>query len=750
MDYIKYETDLADNLSTKLVIQDHTANGYRVFDSFDEFWDFSDNTLPHLRYFSEVVFEDAPQAPIVHVGISSRSKMPKKKITSTIQSVISGMLEVFQTSYHDTQNVPISPKDLVVMDECGISSHGFWIYSFHILAPSFSFSGYKEASTFLDDLILRVPKKIRHYLFLPCSPPIQYIRVLDSTFPDDTRNKKISSYSSSLGTATDMHRSALFVNHFLDLKVESGSQTTSEDSCSNFSEKTNEPIQVDDPQLAVTNEIDGDNFNVDSIPDTGEDVITSIVETQSIGHDMTISDKNDTPANDDDHGMDDHEMGKNIISVSSSGLEMEDLGEGVYSTQIITPVNLSNTETQIVKRGIILSVQDIHQDINDIIYAEPEFVDYSLSISSQNSADTLLRNTWRAFSNPYEVEHNINSVDLPNTCTQSIIYVMATFSRTEVNREEFSVVYIKASTMEKEYVKDIPSGHVVHLHNIYPLITFLLCALAIAEQIRRIKNFAKDINSTHQQPQNTLSLHCSSDFFQPTLQEYQDNFASITKLYQWTPFRYMMIQHKINVNSGKNYNTLETLPLFHSKSKSSCWDNPINFRIKYSVCTRSKCLSNLQYCTRLSSPAVKHSLARKSGFRKKCINWFRSGSKTAIVSGYHLLYSQVKSLFQEANNKVPLLHTIDVSKDRVAKTNIYVLWKITISQIALKYLVLQVGAKDILRKCRILREKTNEHIRSGDLYHSLVIRRTIDTVISKKQWYHKTFPIWLTNKRPAT
>lgn len=51
MDYNKYKTDLTDNLSTKLVIKDHTANSYRVFDSFDEFWDFSDDTLcPFYTY----------------------------------------------------------------------------------------------------------------------------------------------------------------------------------------------------------------------------------------------------------------------------------------------------------------------------------------------------------------------------------------------------------------------------------------------------------------------------------------------------------------------------------------------------------------------------------------------------------------------------------------------------------------------------------------------------------------------------
>ncbi|GBB84568.1 hypothetical protein RclHR1_11130005 [Rhizophagus clarus] len=87
---------------------------------------------------------------------------------------------------------------------------------------------------------------------------------------------------------------------------------------------------------------------------------------------------------------------------------------------------------------------------------------------------------------------------------------MVTPSRTEVNRKVLTDVHIKVPTMEREYVKDILPGHVVHQqdHNIYPLIKFLLCTLVIAEQIRRIENFSKDSLI------NTTSLQCSSNFFQ--------------------------------------------------------------------------------------------------------------------------------------------------------------------------------------------------------------------------------------------
>ncbi|CAB4397250.1 unnamed protein product [Rhizophagus irregularis] len=105
MENIEYEMDLSsefyenDDLYTKLVIQDHSADGYRVFDSLDEFWEFNDSVPLHSRCFSEVVFADAPQAPIVHVGLSSRNKMPTRKIVDIIRSVITIMLEVFLIFY---------------------------------------------------------------------------------------------------------------------------------------------------------------------------------------------------------------------------------------------------------------------------------------------------------------------------------------------------------------------------------------------------------------------------------------------------------------------------------------------------------------------------------------------------------------------------------------------------------------------------------------------------------------------------
>ncbi|CAB4481353.1 unnamed protein product [Rhizophagus irregularis] len=240
----------------------------------------------------------------------------------------------------------------------------------------------------------------------------------------------------------------------------------------------------------------GDNFNEDSMPETEEDVISSIIEIRNIGHDMPISDKTDTLVNDNVYGMEAN----------------------------ITSVNLSNTETQLVKcdtmisKGYCVSIWDMCWAITDIIYAEFQFVEHSPSITIQNSTDTLvLKGLPKVRSTALQTFNSnmYDSIDLPNTCSQDIIYDMVTLLRTEVNKEEFSDVHTNTLTMEKEYIKDIPSGHVVHLqdHNIYPLIKFLLCTLVIAEQIRRIENFVKDGSSSHQQFQNTTSLRCSSDFY---------------------------------------------------------------------------------------------------------------------------------------------------------------------------------------------------------------------------------------------
>ncbi|CAB5211323.1 uncharacterized protein OCT59_003038 [Rhizophagus irregularis] len=122
---------------------------------------------------------------------------------------------------------------------------------------------------------------------------------------------------------------------------------------------------------------------------------------------------------------------------------------------------------------------------------------------------------------------------------------------------------------------------------------------------------------------------------------------------------------------------------------------------------------------------MNHSSARRSSSRRKYISWFQSGCKTAIVSKYYrLFHSRIKRLFQGANYKAPLSRSFDVSEEWVTKIDFYVFWEIIILTISLKCLALQAGAKhmkDILRKCRTLKEITKEYIRSAVLYHSLVI-----------------------------
>ncbi|RGB23037.1 hypothetical protein C1646_677405 [Rhizophagus diaphanus] len=175
------------------------------------------DSLPeHLRCFSEAVFDDLPQSPSVHVKFSSPTPFPGTPLVNILKQILSGMLAEFCASYFDKANAPKDLTDLVVMDECGRDSYGFWTYSFHIQAPSFSFCNYDETICFTDKVISRLPKEIGLFVVRDPSQQVRFVRILGWSSSGETLHKKLSCYSQFLGTKVDIHRDELFVKKFLD------------------------------------------------------------------------------------------------------------------------------------------------------------------------------------------------------------------------------------------------------------------------------------------------------------------------------------------------------------------------------------------------------------------------------------------------------------------------------------------------------------------------------------------------------
>ncbi|GBC32012.2 hypothetical protein GLOIN_2v1806234 [Rhizophagus irregularis DAOM 181602=DAOM 197198] len=203
-----------DTLSTKIIVQDNVARGYKVFNSREEFWKHNENTPEHLRSFLETVFPHSKQLLKILLSFSSYAKIPKTRIIKILSSVVRAMLEEFRANYGDRTGVPTSLSDLVVMDECGWHPLGYWSYSFHIQPTSFYVPNYSEAKNFADNVRFRLPRYIS-YFFDPCYlDPIHCVRILGSTYLKLHLHKKISSYSRYVGTRTDVHRNDLFVNCF--------------------------------------------------------------------------------------------------------------------------------------------------------------------------------------------------------------------------------------------------------------------------------------------------------------------------------------------------------------------------------------------------------------------------------------------------------------------------------------------------------------------------------------------------------
>ncbi|RGB23533.1 hypothetical protein C1646_806326 [Rhizophagus diaphanus] len=202
-----------ETLATKLIVQDNTDSGYRVFDSCQKFWDYNEIVPEHLRCFSKIIYENAPQTLKIQVGFSSRSQIPKGELVNIIRQLLSGMLEEFRNGYGDCANIPKSLSNLVVMEESGQNTLGVWSYNYHIQPTTFYVANYKKAKKFAYNVQRRMLRDIG-YSFDPCYlNSIQYVRILGSTYLKQPLHKKISPLSRYLETAVDIHRDNLFVKN---------------------------------------------------------------------------------------------------------------------------------------------------------------------------------------------------------------------------------------------------------------------------------------------------------------------------------------------------------------------------------------------------------------------------------------------------------------------------------------------------------------------------------------------------------
>ncbi|RIA93395.1 hypothetical protein C1645_819486 [Glomus cerebriforme] len=60
----------------KLAIYEHIIGKYMVFDSLDVYWEYFNETLNEYKCFSEVMFKDVFQSPVIELSLSSEGKYP--------------------------------------------------------------------------------------------------------------------------------------------------------------------------------------------------------------------------------------------------------------------------------------------------------------------------------------------------------------------------------------------------------------------------------------------------------------------------------------------------------------------------------------------------------------------------------------------------------------------------------------------------------------------------------------------------
>ncbi|PKC02222.1 hypothetical protein RhiirA5_381123 [Rhizophagus irregularis] len=213
-----------------LVVKDHIEDCYKVYGSQKTFWKIYSSLSLERRCFSEVVFNDLPQYPRIHINFASPSTFPGTKLVGIIREILDGMLKLFLTNYGDNENIPRALNDFVVMDDCGRDDEGLYVYSFHIQSiTSFFFADYTETKKFTELLIKSLPRDIGLFVLRLPDEPFHFVRIVDSASPDQKRHKRISPYSQFLGTNVDVNKRRLFIKKFpLDTcsSVASDSYTT--------------------------------------------------------------------------------------------------------------------------------------------------------------------------------------------------------------------------------------------------------------------------------------------------------------------------------------------------------------------------------------------------------------------------------------------------------------------------------------------------------------------------------------------
>ncbi|PKC17417.1 hypothetical protein RhiirA5_369034 [Rhizophagus irregularis] len=198
--------------SKKLAIYDHFIEKYIVFESLNAFWEMLDNTPKEYCCFSEVVFKDMPQAPVIEIGFSSETRYPGTQIVGILRTILDTVLELFRTDYQDIVRVPSSLDDMTVMDEI-VQNDGTWSYFFHIHTPAFYFPSHSYVE-FLERLYTSLPFNIRPMVSRPSSHPYQLVGIFGSFSLSIHDPKRISPYSQFLGTRTSVERYNLFVTRF--------------------------------------------------------------------------------------------------------------------------------------------------------------------------------------------------------------------------------------------------------------------------------------------------------------------------------------------------------------------------------------------------------------------------------------------------------------------------------------------------------------------------------------------------------
>jgi len=195
-----------------MIVRDDRNSNYLVFNSFNDFWSHNSSVVLKDRCFHEVIYGYQHQrvkfdiditrdklmelcdADLIRANIITAPMSESDKVDSIIVFIAGKIIDVLFVTYHSSERIVPSIRDLIIMDSSGYDRIKNTIkYSFHIIAK-YAVENYHEMAELTEKLLFELPECIKLFVDGNVNKQIQNFRIIGSSSkPDSGRIKRMTS-----------------------------------------------------------------------------------------------------------------------------------------------------------------------------------------------------------------------------------------------------------------------------------------------------------------------------------------------------------------------------------------------------------------------------------------------------------------------------------------------------------------------------------------------------------------------------